>query len=63
MIQATHVPTAFEEFAAEVVPELRRRGLIRDGYPGGTLRDTLGIPRPARGEWRARAASTEAVSR
>ncbi|WP_216893194.1 LLM class flavin-dependent oxidoreductase [Nocardia alni] len=58
MIQATHVPTAFEEFAVAVAPELRRRGLVRDGYRGDTLRDNLGLPRPARGEWRARAAST-----
>ncbi|MFY1584921.1 LLM class flavin-dependent oxidoreductase [Micromonospora sp. WMMD734] len=30
-----------------VVPALRDRGLFRAGYPGGTLRDLLGLPRPA----------------
>ncbi|MFJ3759331.1 LLM class flavin-dependent oxidoreductase [Streptomyces sp. NPDC090080] len=58
MIQATHVPSAFEEFAAQVVPELRRRGLVRTGYTGATLRENLGLARPGRGEWRNRAKST-----
>jgi alkanesulfonate monooxygenase len=31
---------------AGVVPELQRRGLFRREYPGTTLRDTLGLPRP-----------------
>ena len=30
-----------------LVPALRSRGLFRVGYPGGTLRDLLGLPRPA----------------
>ncbi|WP_254909980.1 LLM class flavin-dependent oxidoreductase [Micromonospora sp. NBS 11-29] len=30
-----------------LVPALRERGLFRAGYPGGTLRDLLGLPRPA----------------
>jgi len=55
MIQATHLPGAFEEFAAFVVPELQRRGLLRTRYEGATLRETLGLNRPERGEWRARA--------
>ncbi|MBB2949132.1 FMN-dependent oxidoreductase (nitrilotriacetate monooxygenase family) [Actinoplanes lutulentus] len=54
VIQATHVPAAFEDFVAEVVPELQRRGLFRTSYEGSTLRDNLGLPRPARGEWKAR---------
>ncbi|MCX4090859.1 LLM class flavin-dependent oxidoreductase [Nocardia sp. alder85J] len=62
MIQATHVPVAFEKFAAEVVPELRRRGLVPTERTGTTLRERLGIPRPERGEWRARAASTAAAT-
>ncbi|MEV8539666.1 LLM class flavin-dependent oxidoreductase [Streptomyces sp. NPDC051572] len=59
MIQATHVPAAFEEFADHVVPELRRRGLVRTAYTGGTLRDNLGLARPERGEWRHRARPAE----
>jgi len=34
-----------------VVPELQRRGLFHQDYAGTTLRDNLGLPRPARGEW------------
>lgn len=34
-------------FLDEVVPILRDRGLFRAEYPGTTLRDTLGLPRPA----------------
>jgi alkanesulfonate monooxygenase len=30
-----------------VVPELQRRGLFRTEYAGRTLRDNLGLPRPA----------------
>lgn len=33
-------------FVDGVVPELRRRGLVRPGYAPGTLRDRLGLPRP-----------------
>jgi hypothetical protein len=29
------------------VPELQRRGLFRKAYAGVTLRDHLGLPRPA----------------
>ena len=35
-----------------IVPELQRRGLFRTEYPGTTLRDTLGLPRPAIHSWR-----------
>jgi alkanesulfonate monooxygenase SsuD/methylene tetrahydromethanopterin reductase-like flavin-dependent oxidoreductase (luciferase family) len=55
MIQATHLPGAFCEFATNVVPELQRRGLVRTRYEGTTLRENLGLKRPGRGEWRARA--------
>lgn len=37
VIQATHVPGSFEEFVAEVVPELQRRGRFRTDYEGSTL--------------------------
>lgn len=55
MVQATHLPAAFEEFAAHVVPELQRRGLHRTEYVGRTARENLGLDRPARDEWRNRA--------
>lgn len=57
MVQATHVPGAFVDFAEAVVPELQRRGRLRTSYEGSTLRENLGLNRPERGEWRNRAAS------
>ena len=62
MIQATHLPGAFIDFATQVVPELQRRGLLRTRYEGATLRDNLGLHRPERGEWRARALAGAAAS-
>jgi FMN-dependent oxidoreductase (nitrilotriacetate monooxygenase family) len=59
MIQATHVPGAFIEFAERVVPELQRRGLFRTEYEGATMRDNLGLKRPERGEWRNRISKVE----
>jgi FMN-dependent oxidoreductase (nitrilotriacetate monooxygenase family) len=35
------LPSAFEEFVGEVVPELQRLGLFRTAYEGRTLRDRL----------------------
>jgi FMN-dependent oxidoreductase (nitrilotriacetate monooxygenase family) len=43
------LPWMLDVFIAEVVPLLRRRGLFRSDYPGNTLRDTYGLPRPAVG--------------
>ena len=34
-------------FVEDVVPILRRRGVVKPGYVGGTLRDELGLSRPA----------------
>ena len=52
VLSATTVPGSYEDFARLVVPELQRRGVFRREYPGTTLRDTLGIPRPAINSWR-----------
>ena len=41
------VPGGLEEFVDQVVPELQRRGLFRRSYEGSTLREHLGLPRPA----------------
>lgn len=46
MIAAPPVPAGLERFIRLVVPELRRRGLVREDYEGTTLRDHLGLPRP-----------------
>ncbi|MFT4027048.1 MAG: LLM class flavin-dependent oxidoreductase [Novosphingobium sp.] len=37
-------PLSFDDVMDKVVPELRRRGLVRTDYEGTTLRDHLGIP-------------------
>jgi FMN-dependent oxidoreductase (nitrilotriacetate monooxygenase family) len=47
VLAATHLPGAFEDVVRMVVPELQRRGLFRDSYSGSTLREHLGLPRPA----------------
>ncbi|MEV6923671.1 LLM class flavin-dependent oxidoreductase [Dactylosporangium sp. NPDC051485] len=41
------LPQTLIDFTELVVPELRRRGLFRSEYTGTTLRDHLGLPRPA----------------
>jgi len=40
-------PGAFDDFVEQVVPILQKRGLFRTEYTGRTLRDHLGLPRPA----------------
>lgn len=42
-----YLPGALDDFVDLVVPELRRRGLFRTEYEGTTLRENLGLPRPA----------------
>ena len=41
------VPAGLDAFVDQVVPELQRRNLFRREYAGTTLRDHLGLPRPA----------------
>jgi FMN-dependent oxidoreductase (nitrilotriacetate monooxygenase family) len=43
-ITPTHLPHGIDDFAALVVPELRRRGLFRTEYESDTLRENLGLP-------------------
>lgn len=40
-------PTGLDDFIELVLPELRRRGLFRHEYDGRTLREHLGLQRPA----------------
>jgi FMN-dependent oxidoreductase (nitrilotriacetate monooxygenase family) len=47
VLVATHVPGTYEDFTRLVVPELQRRGVYRREYAGTTLRENLGLPRPA----------------
>ncbi|NDL65220.1 LLM class flavin-dependent oxidoreductase [Acerihabitans arboris] len=46
-IMAPWLPGGLLEFIDQVVPELRRRGLFRHEYAGATLRENLGLARPA----------------
>lgn len=41
------VPAGLDDFVDLVVPELQRRGIFRTAYEGSTLRDHLGLQRPA----------------
>ncbi len=53
-ITPTHLPGGMEDFAALVVPELRRRGRFRSAYEGATLRENLGLG-PVASRWGDRA--------
>ena len=46
-ILVPHLPGGLEDFARQVIPELQRRGLFRREYTGTTLRENLGLARPA----------------
>ncbi|MGW2032968.1 LLM class flavin-dependent oxidoreductase [Streptomyces sp. NPDC001811] len=46
-ISFPYLPGPAEDFVDHVVPLLRQRGLLRTEYEGGTLRENLGLPRPA----------------
>jgi len=47
VLAASHAPGTYEDFVRLVVPELQRRGLYKTEYRGRTLRDNLGLQRPA----------------
>lgn len=47
------LPTGLTDFVDQVVPILQRRGLARTEYEGATLRENLGLARPANGAGRA----------
>jgi alkanesulfonate monooxygenase len=46
-VAPAHLPGGLDEFVELVVPELQRRGLTATEYEGTTLRDHLGLRRPA----------------
>jgi len=46
-IMSPILPTGLTDFIELVLPELRRRNLFRTDYEGRTLRDHLGLKRPA----------------
>lgn len=46
-IMFPYLPAGLDDFVDKVVPELQRRGIFRTEYEGRTLRENLGLPRPA----------------
>jgi len=46
-VMPPYIPGALDDFCNLVMPELRKRGLVRTEYEGTTLREHLGLPRPA----------------
>jgi FMN-dependent oxidoreductase (nitrilotriacetate monooxygenase family) len=47
VISPPFLPAGLEDFVDQVVPLLQQRGLFRTRYEGATLRDRLGLARPA----------------
>jgi alkanesulfonate monooxygenase len=47
LLTPTVFPNDLDDFVDLVVPELQRRGLFRSAYTGNTLRENLGLERPA----------------
>jgi FMN-dependent oxidoreductase (nitrilotriacetate monooxygenase family) len=43
VVSPAFLPDTFEDFVSSVVPILQQRGVLRQEYQGGTLRDHLGI--------------------
>lgn len=54
-----YLPGGLDDFVDKVVPELQRRGLFRTEYEGTTLRENLGLPRPANRFFAATARAAE----
>jgi FMN-dependent oxidoreductase (nitrilotriacetate monooxygenase family) len=46
-IMFPYLPEGLDDFVDKVVPELQRRGIFRTEYEGATLRENLGLARPA----------------
>ena len=46
-VMPPYIPGALDDFCNLVIPELQKRGLFRTEYEGTTLREHLGLPRPA----------------
>lgn len=46
-IMPPYLPGSLEDFVDLVIPVLQQRGLFRTEYTGSTLRENLGLQRPA----------------
>lgn len=62
-IMFPYLPQGLDDFCTRVVPELQRRGLFRRDYEGATLRDNLGLSRPANRFFSAPAATAKSGPR
>ena len=60
-ILALTYPDGLDDFVDQVIPILRRRGLFREGYVGGTLRENLGLAVPEN-RWTAQRMGDPAVT-
>lgn len=49
LVQPPVLPAGLDDFCRMVIPVLQERGLFRSEYEGATLRENLGLPRPASG--------------
>src|ERR1019366_7190909 len=47
VIQPSYLPGSLDDFTQLVVPLLQDRGIFRSEYEGRTLRENLGLDRPA----------------
>ena len=47
ILQPSYLPGELDDICQYLVPELQDRGLIRVGYEGSTLREHMGLKRPA----------------
>ena len=47
LIQPSYLPGGLDDFVELVIPLLQERGVFRADYEGTTLRDHMGLPRPA----------------
>ncbi len=54
VVSAAYVPGNYADFVDLVIPELQRRGLYHLDYAGETLRENLGLARPAIDAWKPR---------
>ncbi|MNZ98635.1 Nitrilotriacetate monooxygenase component A [compost metagenome] len=48
-------PSGLDVFVDKVIPELQNRGLFRTAYEGNSLRENLGLARPANARFAAKA--------
>ena len=61
-IMPPYLPAGLNDFVEYVVPILRQRGLFRTEYEGRTLRENLGLARPAIGSYRKEVSVEPAIS-